>query len=98
MKFMAMCSSGLGSSFMVEMNIQTALNKVGATGVEVSHADLGSASATDADVFFVGRDLENSVSGFDDVVILDSIIDQDELDRKVKATCERLGIPMNHES
>lgn len=95
MKFMAMCSSGLGSSFMVEMNIQAALDKIGAKDVEVDHADLGSAGPTDADVFFAGKDLENSVSGFDDVVILDSIIDQDELDLKVKETCLRLGIPLS---
>ena len=92
MKFMAMCSSGLGSSFMVEMNIQSALNKLGVTEVEVDHADLGSAGPGDADVFFVGRDLENSVSQFNDVVVLDSIIDQDELLEKVRETCSRLGI------
>ncbi|WP_245826067.1 PTS sugar transporter subunit IIB [Kocuria massiliensis] len=94
---MALCSSGLGSSFMVELNIQNALKTIGAQGVEVSHADLGSASPEDADVFFVGRDLENSVSGFDDVVILDSIIDQDELNEKVRQTCERLNISMSNE-
>lgn len=93
MKFMAMCSSGLGSSFMVEMNIQRALQTVGAEGVEVDHADLGSVSSSAADVFFVGRDLENSVADFEDVVILNSIIDQDELVEKVREACARHGIP-----
>jgi PTS system ascorbate-specific IIB component len=92
MKFMAMCSSGLGSSFMVEMNIQTALTKLGVKDVEVDHADLGSAAPGDADVFFVGKDLENSVSQFDEVVVLDSIIDQDELLEKVREACARHGI------
>lgn len=92
MKFMAMCSSGLGSSFMVEMNIQSALTKLGASDVEVDHADLGSAAPGDADVFFVGKDLENSVSQFPEVVVLDSIIDQDELLEKVREACERHGI------
>lgn len=92
MKFMAMCSSGLGSSFMVHMNIESALSAIGASGVEVDHADLGSASPADADVFFVGKDLENSVGEFGDVVILDSIIDQDELVAKVREACERHGI------
>lgn len=92
MKFMAMCSSGLGSSFMVEMNIQKALDTIGVSGVEVDHADLGSASPSDADVFVVGKDLENSVSDFHDVVILDSIIDQDELVAKIREACIRHGI------
>ncbi|MGC5628760.1 PTS sugar transporter subunit IIB [Georgenia sp. Z1344] len=90
---MAMCSSGLGSSLMVRMNIEKALKTIGADGVEVEHADLGSASNADADVFFVGKDLENSVAHFDDVVVLDSIIDQNELVEKVRTTAERLGIP-----
>ncbi|MFC0673881.1 PTS sugar transporter subunit IIB [Brachybacterium hainanense] len=93
MKFMAMCSSGLGSSFLVHMNIESALKTVGASGVEVDHADLGSASPSDADVFFVGKDLENSVTEFGNVVILDSIIDQDELVEKVRQACADHGIP-----
>lgn len=92
MKFMAMCSSGLGSSFMVEMNIKKALSAIGAAGVEVEHADLGSASPADADMFFVGKDLENSVGQFNNIQILNSIIDQNELTEKVRAACDQLGI------
>ncbi|WP_103063594.1 PTS sugar transporter subunit IIB [Actinomyces qiguomingii] len=92
MKFMAMCSSGLGSSFMVQMNIEKALKTIGAEGVEVDHADLGSVSPAEADMFFVGRDLENSVSAFNNVKILNSIIDQDELVDKVREACDELGI------
>lgn len=92
MKFMAMCSSGLGSSLMVRMNIEKALKTIGADGVTVEHADLGSASNGDADVFFVGKDLENSVASFDDVVVLDSIIDQNELVEKVRTAADRHGI------
>ena len=35
MKFMAACGSGLGSSFMVEMNINKVLGELGVSGVEV---------------------------------------------------------------
>ena len=93
MKFMTMCSSGLGSSLMVRMNLEKALKTIGADGVTVEHGDLGSTSNGDADVFFVGKDLANSVSHFDDVVVLESIIDQNELVEKVRATADRLGIP-----
>lgn len=92
MKFMAMCSSGLGSSFMVQMNMEKALKSIGVTDVEVDHADLGSASPSDADMFFVGRDLENSVSAFPNVKILNSIIDQNELVEKVTEACDEFGI------
>lgn len=60
MKFMAMCSSGLGSSFLVEMNIKKALDTIGFSDYEVTHSDLGGASTNDADLFIVGRDLEDA--------------------------------------
>lgn len=38
MKIMAICGSGLGSSFMVEMNIKKVLKKMGVEA-EVEHSD-----------------------------------------------------------
>lgn len=92
MKFAAVCGSGLGSSFMVEMNINTVLNDLNVEGVEVAHYDMGSASPELADVFFVAKDLEESASHLGEVVVLDSIIDLDELSEKVKAVCTEKGL------
>ncbi|WP_375179940.1 PTS sugar transporter subunit IIB [Enterococcus rotai] len=92
MKMAAVCGSGLGSSFMVEMNINSILNELGVTGVEVAHYDLGSATPDLADVFFVGGDLADSAQHLGNVVILDSIIDMDELREKVKAVCVKEGL------
>ncbi|CAI3260932.1 PTS sugar transporter subunit IIB [Enterococcus cecorum] len=88
MKFAAVCGSGLGSSFMVEMNINSVLSQLGVSGVEVSHYDLGSASPDLADVFFVGGDLADSAQHLGNVVVLDSIIDLDELKQKVEQVCK----------
>ncbi|OJG54479.1 hypothetical protein RV06_GL002822 [Enterococcus haemoperoxidus] len=88
----AVCGSGLGSSFMVEMNINSVLNELGVTGVEVAHYDMGSATPDLADVFFVGGDLADSAQHLGNVVILDSIIDMDELREKVKAVCSKEGL------
>jgi PTS system ascorbate-specific IIB component len=92
MKFLAVCSSGLGSSFMVHMNIEKVLKELGVTGVDVDHADLGSVGPDSADVVFVGADLADSVGGLGDVVVLDSIIDKAELRTKVRETALRKGI------
>lgn len=92
MKMAAVCGSGLGSSFMVEMNINSVLNELGVTGVEVAHYDMGSATPDLADVFFVGGDLAESAQHLGNVVILDSIIDMDELREKVKAVCVKEGL------
>ena len=49
------CGSGLGSSFMVQMNIESILSELGVTGVEVEHYDLGGADPSAADIWLVGR-------------------------------------------
>ena len=54
-KFLAVCSTGLGSSFMVHMNIDKVLKDLEIDGVTVDHADLGSVANGDADAVFVGR-------------------------------------------
>ncbi|CAL9507661.1 hypothetical protein SUDANB171_03560 [Streptomyces sp. enrichment culture] len=92
MKFLAMCSSGLGSSFMVHMNIDEVLGELGVSGVEVDHTDIGSAGPESADVFFVAKDLADTAAGLGDVVVLDSIIDKEELREAVKAAAVRKGL------
>ncbi|MBO1913994.1 PTS sugar transporter subunit IIB, partial [Microvirga sp. 3-52] len=47
MKILTVCGSGLGTSFMVEMNINTILSELGITDVEVNHSDLSSAAPGD---------------------------------------------------
>ena len=97
MKFLAVCSSGLGSSFMVHMNIEKVLKEQGITGGAVAHADLGSVGPGSADVVFVGADLADSVGGLGDVVVLDSIIDLAELRTKVRETAVGKGVAVPDE-
>jgi PTS system ascorbate-specific IIB component len=92
MKFLAVCSSGLGSSFMVHMNIEKVLKELGITGIDVDHSDVGSVSQGDADTFFVGADLAEATESLGDVVVLKSIIDLNELREKVRETAVRKGI------
>lgn len=94
MKFLAVCSTGLGSSFMVHMNIEKVLKELGVTGVDVDHADLGSVANGDADAIFVGRDIAEAAQGLGDVVVLNSIIDLGELKTKVAETVQRKGITL----
>ena len=91
MKFQAMCSSGLGPSFLVEMNIKQALENIGLTDFEVSHSDIGGATKNDADVFIVGRDLEDATKEFTPRIVLNSIIDKEELEEKLRAFLQENG-------
>lgn len=95
MKLAAVCSTGLGSSFMVNMNIQEILKSLGVDDkVESTHMDMGSASENAADHFFVGKDLADAATDRlgDKVTVLDSIIDKDELKTKVSEFLKTKGI------
>ena len=86
------CGSGLGSGFRVQMNIESILSELGVTGVEVEHYDLGGADPSAADIWIVGRDLEDSAGHLGDVRVLNSIIDMDELKELVTKICEEKGL------
>ncbi|MBP1970488.1 PTS system ascorbate-specific IIB component [Virgibacillus natechei] len=92
MKFLAVCGSGLGTSFMVEMNINQVLEELGVSGIEVSHSDLSSATPGDADVFFLAKDIAEGGEHLGEIVVLDNIIDMDELREKVKKVAEEKNL------
>lgn len=87
-RIMAVCGSGLGSSFMVEMNVNEVLSELGLSGYEVSHSSLADATADQADIFITARDLEDSASHLPNLIVLDALFDKDELKAKLK---EKLG-------
>ena len=83
MRIMAVCGSGLGSSFMVDMSIEKVLKKIGVEA-EVEHSDLASAVPGVADVFVMGKDLADSASvPKDKLIVLDNIISLPELEEKL---------------
>ena len=78
---MCCCGSGLGSSMLVRMNVEKTLQKIGVSGVSVTQGA--------ADLFVVGKDLENFVKELPRVVILDNIMDKAELENKLRAEFEK---------
>ncbi len=95
MKFEALCQSGLGSSFMVQMNIQNLLKQENVKeNIEVDHSDIGSATGDQADYFFLDPTLETSAGSLpkEKVVILKSLVDANELKEKVNAILDKEGI------
>ncbi|SFB28994.1 PTS sugar transporter subunit IIB [Clostridium frigidicarnis] len=84
-RIMAVCGSGLGSSFMVEMNITDILNELGVSGdYEANHTSLADVTSGDADIFVTAKDLEDSASHLPNLIVLDSLLDKNELREKLK--------------
>lgn len=81
MKIITACSTGLGSSFMTQLNIEKALSNLGVTGVETDHMDIASVTPTSADVLFVGRDIAEAAEGL-----------MDDITAQVAAALKRHGV------
>ena len=95
MKFLCICQSGLGSSFMVQMNIQNLLSSEGVSeDIAVEHADVGSTTADMADYFFVEKTLGEAVSTLPQnrVILLNSLIDPNEVKEAVNKILDTNGI------
>ncbi|MDC9147810.1 PTS sugar transporter subunit IIB [Escherichia coli] len=86
MKIMAICGSGLGSSFMVEMNIKKkVLKKKMDIEAEVEHSDLSSATPGAADLFVMAKDIAASASVPESqLVVINNIIDINELETQLR--------------
>ncbi|PYZ95970.1 PTS lactose transporter subunit IIB [Alteribacter lacisalsi] len=79
MKLLVVCGNGLGSSFMVEMNVKKALTELG-IDAEVSHTDLASAKTEAADYYIGSRDIiTNLEDGNKKIIALTNLLDQQEL-------------------
>lgn len=98
MKFLCICQSGLGSSFMVQMNIQNVLTAAGAAeDITVDHSDVDSTTADMADYFFVEETLGEAISSIpaEQIVLLKSLIEQNEIRTAVIRILDQNGIAHN---
>jgi Phosphotransferase system, galactitol-specific IIB component len=92
MKILVCCGNGIGSSFMIEMNIKKVLKELNVEA-NVDHSDLGSASGIKADIYVGTRDIASQLTSLGgEVVSLNSMIDLKELKTKLEETLIKLGI------
>ena len=83
-KIMCCCGSGLGSSLMVQMNIEKALKNLGIEGVEADHTSLSEINVRSADLFVVGKDIAPRIKDYPRVVDLNKIMSMKELTEKLE--------------
>lgn len=86
---MCCCGSGLGSSMMVQMNIEKALKNLGISGVTAAHTSLSEVSPKSADLFVVGRDIYPQLKSYPRVICLKNIMSKKELEAKLKEAFEK---------
>lgn len=93
MKLLAVCGMGIGTSIILKMNAEKALERLGVDG-EVEVADIGSArgAAATADVVLTSGELAEELGEVRaEVVVVDSFVDVDEIAGKLSAALRARG-------
>ncbi|MGO1544725.1 MAG: PTS sugar transporter subunit IIB [Gulosibacter sp.] len=86
MKIIAVCGMGIGTSVLLKMNIDQALETLGIDG-EVEAADISSArgAAASADLVMTSSELVEQLGDVDTpIIVVDNFVDQDEVKEKLE--------------
>lgn len=87
-KILCCCISGLGSSFIVEMNLKKVLAKLNMCDVEVAHAGISDAVPGSADLFICSSDVYEECLRAGETISLDRLTDINELETKLTSFME----------
>lgn len=83
-KILCFCGSGLGTSFLMEMNAKKALGNLGIEGVEVDHTTIDDIVPGAADLFICGADLLSNAEKAGKAIGLNNMVSLDEMTAKLK--------------
>jgi len=86
MKIVAICGAGIGTSAILKVSAERALQRLGIEA-DVTATDIGSLAveADDAQVILTTKDhVDNIGRTFADVIVVDNILDQEELLEKLE--------------
>ena len=83
-KILCFCGSGLGTSFLMEMNVKKALENLGITDVEVEHSTIDDVMPGAADLFVCGADLLPNALSAGKAIGLENMFSMSEMESKLK--------------
>lgn len=87
-KIMCFCGSGLGTSFVMEMNAKKALKQLGITDVEVIHSTIDDVMEGAADLFICSADLLPNAEKAGKAIGLKNMVAMKEIKEKLQAVFE----------
>lgn len=82
-KIACICGGGMGSSFLLEMNVKDVIKDIGLKDVEVEHTDLSSAWPGIADIIVCGADLYDNLKRYGDTIPIHNLLDKNEIKGKL---------------
>lgn len=87
-KILCFCGSGLGTSFVMEMNAKKALEALGIEGVTVEHSTIDDVNSGAADLFICAEDLVPNAEKAGKVIGLNNIVSAKEIHEKLQKVFE----------
>ncbi len=88
-KILCFCGSGLGTSFVMEMNVKKALTALGIEGVTVEHSTIDDIGPGAADLFICAMDLLPNAEKAGKAIGLNNMVSVKEVQEKLKAVFEK---------
>ena len=87
-KIMCFCGSGLGTSFIMEMNAKKALKNLGIEGVTVEHSTIDDVVPGAADLFICSADLVANAEKAGKTIGLNNMVAIKEIQEKLQKVFE----------
>lgn len=81
---MCCCGNGLGSSFMLELNVKKALKLLKLNDVIVKHTALGELTGESFDLIMCAQDLVSECQQYGTAIGLENLMSIDEITEKIK--------------
>lgn len=86
-KIMCCCGNGVGTSLLMQMTVEEALENLGMEEIEVAFGTTSSISEEQADLFVVSEEVVDSIDGVP-VIGLEDLTDEEEAAEKIKEFLE----------
>jgi len=84
MKIITVCGMGVGSSLILKMTVESAMNQLGKS-CDIEHWDMGTIKGKECDLIVTTDGFTKHFSDMDNVVFVNNIIDVDEVKGKLEA-------------
>lgn len=82
-KILCFCTCGLGTSMILNMNIQKAVSELNLKNIEVQQTNINEVEEDKADLFICAQDLLDSVSHINNIIGIKDIMNIDEYKEKI---------------
>lgn len=91
MKIMTVCGMGVGTSLMLKMTVESALQKLKINDATVQHWDLGTLKGQEYDFIVTSDEFKDNFEDSSDVIFITNIMDVDEVKSKIYKFLKKEG-------